>query len=215
MATWDSADLLQRARDEAQEPLGGTPTTDTQWYSLLTASQLKVYRMLAATVPHANVGAPAALTTSDGGLTYAFPSSVFPLGYCVVREGLDGRVLWSGTETSWSADFVFEGDQLRTPNGQARTYSNGVYARYITMPAAISASAAPSLTPDWARILIVFDAVCEWAGQGGLRDPEPWRVKFNKAWSGDPEALGDIGVLGALRTQLRYQGVDGTRGRRW
>lgn len=212
---WDSADLLARARDESQEPSGGTATTDAQWYRLLTASQHRVYRLFAQHIPHVLMGAPTALTTSDGGVTYTFPSSIYPLGYCVIREGTDGRILFSGPSWSWFADFVWEGDNLRTPNGQSRTYSDGLYAQYITPPGTIDASTQPTLTPDWTRILIVYDAVKEWAGQGGLRDPSVWAQKFQHAWAGDPAVLGDVGIMGALKTQIRHPGIDGLRARRW
>lgn len=213
---WATVDLVTMCREEAQEPTGeGTRTTDVQWYALLSRAQLRVFRLMATTVPHANVGVAVQLSTSDNGLTYTFPSSKFPLGYCEVREGLDGRILWAGPNYSWSNDFVFEGDLLRTPNGQARTYSAGVYARYITTPPDLAVDVQPTLTPDWARVLMVYDAVMEWADQGGLRDPEPWRRKFNRAWQGDPDIPGDVGILGALRTQLRMPGMDPTRNRRF
>ena len=215
MATWDSADLLARCRDEAQEPSAGTATTDAQWYSLLTASQHRVYRLFAQHVPHVLVGAPVALSTADGGATYTFPSSVYPLGYAEVREGTDGRVLWSGPNESWVADFVFEGDALRIPNGQTRTFSSGLYARYVTTPGTIDASTEPTLTPDWARILLVYDAVKTWASQGGLRDPSTWAQKFQHEWSGDPAVAGDVGICGALKTQIRRPGRDAMRQRRW
>lgn len=207
MADWDSADILARARDEAQEPTAGSVTTDAQWYRLLTAAQHRIYRLFAQHCPHILVEPPVALTTGDDGLTYQFPSDVYPLGYAELREGLDGRLLWSGSNWSWCGDFVFEGNQLRTPNGQSRSYSDGLYARYITPPGTIDGSNQPSLRPDWARILIVLDAVKEWAGQGGLRDPSIWAQKFQHAWAGDPSVLGDVGIMGALKTQIRFPGA--------
>lgn len=214
MAPWDSADLLQKCRDEAQEPSGGTSTTDAQWYALLTTSQHRVVRLLAQHVPHA-MAQGGFLTTSNGGLSYQFDSNVYPLGYAELRDGQDGRVLWSGPDWSSSADFVFEGNQIIFPNAVTRTFSGtgGLYARYIRTPTTISAAVEPTLRPDWARILIVYDATKEWAGQGGLRDSSVWAQKFQHTWAGDPAILGDVGVLGALKTQLRYPGIDPFRRR--
>lgn len=214
MALWDSADLLQRCRDESQEPLMGTVTTDAQWYSLLTASQHRVWRLFAMHCPHVLVGAPVALSTSDGGSTYSFGATVYPLGYAELREGLDGGMLWSGPNWSNVADFVFEGNRLRVPNGQTRTFSSGLYARYVATPGTIDAATEPTLVPDWARILLVYDAVKEWAGQGDLRAPERWAQKFQHAWAGDPAVSGDVGIMGALKTQIRYPGIERKR-RQW
>lgn len=206
MADWDSADMLQRCRDEAQEPEMGSTTTAAQWYRLLTAAQHRVYQLFAMHCPHVLVGAPVQLITNDDGHTYEFPSAVYPLGYAELREGENGRVLFSGPNWSVAADFVFEGKQLRIPNGQTRTFSGGLYARYITPPGTLDAVTEPTLEPDWARILIVLDAVKEWAGQGALRDPTMWAQKFQHRWAGDPAISGDVGIMGALKTQIRAPG---------
>lgn len=218
MALWDSADLLEKCRAEAQEPEGGTSTTDAQWYALLTTSQHKVVRLLAQHVPHVMAQA-GTLTTANGGLSYTFTDDVYPLGYAELRDGPDGPVLWSGSDWSSSADFVFEGNRIVFPNLASRIFTGSgvsgvLYARYIRTPTTISASVEPSLKPDWARILIVYDAVKEWASQGGLRDSSVWAQKFQHAWAGDPAILGDVGIMGALKTQLRYPGIDPLRRRR-
>ena len=209
MADWDSADLLQRCRDEAQEPEAGTTTTAAQWYRLLTGAQHTVYRLFAQHVPHVLVGTPTALTSSDGGETYALPSGAFSYGYAEVRHGRAGPLLTPGADFSDRADFVLEGDSLRIPGGRTRTFGNGLYLRAVAPPGTVDASTEPTLQPSWARILMVYEAVRQWAGQGALRDPSVWAEKYRE------EAYGDgvnIGILGTLKTQLVNQGADAAQG---
>lgn len=205
MADWDSADLLARCRDEAQEPETGTNTTAAQWYRLMTQSQHTVYRLFAQHVPHVLVSAPAAMTSSDGGATYVVPSSAFALGYAEIRHGRNGPLLLPGADFSDRADFVWEGDRIRIPHGKTRTFSNGLYIRHIAPPGTIDANTEPTLEPDWSRILIVYDAVKQWAGQGNLRDPAVWAAKYREAAYGDGV---DGGILGTLKSQLVAQGAD-------
>ena len=208
MADWDSADLLSRCRDEAQEPSGGTATTDAQWYSLLTASQHTVYRLFAQHVPHVLAGVPVAMTSSDGGYTYAVPSDAFSLGYAEVRHGRTGPLLIPGADFSDHADYVWEGNQIRIPSGRTRSFGNGLYIKHIAPPGTVDASTEPTLTPDWSRILMVYDAVKNWAAQGGLRDPSPWAQKYRETAYGDGV---DGGILGTLKSQVVNLGADGGR----
>lgn len=209
MADWDSEDLLARARDEAQEPSAGTTTTDPQWYSLLTSSQHRVYRLFAQHVPHVLAGVPVALTSSDGGLTYTVPDDVFPIGLAELRHGRNGPLLTPGADFSNIADVVWEGNQVRIPHGRTRSFPNGLYLKYIATPGTLNASTEPTLTPDWARILLVYDAVAQWASQGSLRDPSIWRDKFAEAAYGDGI---DVGIIGTLKGQLINQGADAAQG---
>jgi hypothetical protein len=209
VADFDSADLLARCRDEAQEPTVGTTTTAAQWYALLTASQHRVYRLFAMHVPHVLMSAPTAMTSSDSGYTYTVPSSVYPYGLAEIRHGRSGPLLTPGAEFSNTADFVWEGNKIRIPHGVSRTFGNGLYIRYIAPPSSVSASVEPTLTPDWARVLLVFDAVREWAGQGNLRDPAIWSDKFALAAFGDGL---DVGIIGTLKGQLVNQGADAAQG---
>lgn len=209
MATWDTADLLQRCRDEAQEPSSGTTTTAAQWYTLLSNAQHRVYRLFAQHVPHVLAGAPTAMTSSDGGYTYSVPSGAYPIGLAEIRDGRNGPLLVPGADFSNVADFVWEGDAIRIPHGRTRTFANGLYIKYIVPPTVIDASTEPTLTPDWARILLVYDAVEEWAGQGSLRDPAMWAAKFAKAAFGDGV---DVGIIGTLKGQIVNQGADAAQG---
>lgn len=205
MADWDTADLLARCRDEAQEPESGTQTTDAQWYRLLTQAQHTVYRLFAEHVPHALATAPVAMTSADGGATYTVPSDAFALGYAEIRHGRTGPLLVPGADFSDVADFVWEGNQIRIPSGRTRTFGNGLYVKYIAPPGTINASTEPTLTPNWARILIVYDAVKEWAGQGDTRDPSRWAQKYREAAYGDGISGG---ILAALKGQLVNLGAD-------
>lgn len=217
MALWDSADLLEKCRAEAQEPEGGTSTTDAQWYALLTTSQHKVVRLIAMHAPHAMVTS-AFLTKNGDGESYSFPDGVYPLGYAELRDGHEGPVLYQGPNWSHTADFTLRGNViLFPPNFRSREFSGfGLFAWYVPSPSTISASVEPTLKPEWARILMVYDAVKEWAGQGGLRDPSIWAQKFQHTWAGDPAISGDVGIMGALKTQFRNPGIDGLRRRgRW
>lgn len=187
----------------------GTTTTDAQWYTLLSNAQHKAYRLFATHCPHVLMTAPTAMTSSDGGYTYGTPGGVYPLGLAELRHGRNGALLTPGADFSDAADFVWEGNQIRIPGGRTRTFANGLYIRYVAPPSSISASVEPTLTPDWARILLVYDAVAEWAGQGNVRDPSIWVEKYTKAAYGDGV---DIGILGALKGQLVNQGADAAQG---
>jgi hypothetical protein len=206
VARWDSSDLLSRCRTEAQEPESGTTTTDAAWYTLLSDAQDTVYRLFAQHVPHVLVSAPTALTSSDGGYTYATPSNAFVYGFAEIRHGRAGPLLEAGADYSSTADFVWEGDSIRMPHGRTRTFGDGLYLRYIAPPAAVSASVEPTLTPDYARVLMVYEAVKQWAGQGALRDPSIWDAKYQRAAYGDGV---DVGIIGTLKMQLANQGADG------
>ena len=106
-----------------------------------------------------------------------------------------------------SGDYILEGNRIRWPNGQRRTFgSTGPVARFITPPTEISASVEPALKPAFARILLVHRACVKWARRGGLRDPQPFLDQEAEAWLGAPEN-GVMGILGALRTQANFSGL--------
>jgi len=208
MSDWDSADILQRCKDTAQEPTQGDVTSDAQWYQLLSNAQQKVTRLFASHVPHVLMTAPAAMSTADGGATYTFPNSDWPLGEAEIRVGRSGRILIPGADFSPHADFVFEGNRIRMPNGRTQTFADTLYTRYVRQPVSISASVEPTLQPEPARILLVYDAVAEWARQGGLRDPSPFLQLFQHTCWGDPMNPGDTGIIGSLKGQMFGQGSD-------
>jgi hypothetical protein len=200
MATWDSADLLARCKRLSNRPSTDVGTADADWYALLTEAQAQWYDTYSAQVPYVLMGSPQTLTTADSGVTYTFPSSVTPLAV----ELYDGnyRLLKPTTFYDTGGDYVWEGNKIRFPHAEARpdTY----YARYITPPDVIDGSTAPVLVPAHHRRLLVYTAVAEWATRLP-RDPSPYYALIQRAWFGNP-ALGDVGILGALKNQNFFMG---------
>lgn len=205
MAAWDSADLLARCYMEAKRPSTDTSTSDAEWYQRLSVAQDQWITVFAQHCPHVLVGAPELVTSSDGGETYDL--DYYPLGGVELRHGRRGEILIPGPEFSDAADFTIEGQTIRIPNGQTRSFANGLYARYVPTGTVISASVEPTFQPPWARQLLVLQAVADWAREGGLRDPAPYLQKLqHRAW-GDPMNPGDTGVVGGLKQQYYAQGV--------
>lgn len=183
---------------------------DAEWYVLLSDAQQKWMRVLASIAPESQLGAPVALTEATAGQVWTFPT--WPMGHAELRDGRDGPLLTVGADYLDSTDLVWEGDQVRVPSGRTRTFANGIYARYVATPTTISASVEPVLLPEPARLLLVYEAVAQWAGRGGHRDPSPYEAKLQQAWSGDPRVPGDTGLLGMLKTQVHGQGIDAATG---
>jgi len=205
VATWDSVDILARCLREAKRPAIDASTSDAEWYQRLSEAQDTWLAIFATHCPHVLVSAPELVTSSDGGLTYNL--AYFPLGGVELRHGRGGPLLVPGPEFSADADIVVEGQRLRIPSGQTRTFANGLYARYVrTGATTIDAATDPVLSPAYARILLVHQAVANWASEGGLRDPTPYLSKLQKSAWGDPMNPGDVGLVGALKTQYYAQG---------
>jgi hypothetical protein len=207
MADWDSADLLARVKALTDSPTLDNSMTDAKWYTLLSNAQQRMYRVVASHVPEVLVGAPLALSTADGGYTYTFANSVVPMGLAEVRHGTTGEILIPGAAFSDYADFVWEGATIRMPNGTHRTFANGLYARYVAPPSAISATVQPTLLPADARILLVYSAADEWATMFG-RDPAPYARMCQKELFGDPMMPGDVGIIGRLKQSVFGRGAD-------
>lgn len=205
MATWDSADLLQRFRDETARPATDTSTPDATVYRLLTNAQAHWTNVFAAQVPWVLMNPPQLLTSTDGGTTYPFPGCVMPLAV-EVYDTLDGHLLKPSSFFDPNGDLVWEGDHIRFPQGQQQTFSNGPYARYVSPPGAIDANTQPTLVPAHCRLLLVYRAAAEWAERGGFRDPSPWYRLEKKFWFGDASS-GDVGALGALKNQHLFMGA--------
>jgi hypothetical protein len=104
------------------------------------------------------------------------------------------------------ADFTAEGATFRIPNRRTRTFANGLWARYVKSPTAISAAAEPTLLPDYSRELIPYKAAASWASEGGLRDPNPFLQLMQQRATGDPLIPGDIGLVGQLKTAYPFYG---------
>lgn len=211
MAFQTSAELLAGFKFYAHRPDVDESLDDDQIFILLSEGQEKVYGVLAVHVPDALIGAPALMSTADSGATYTFASSVFPIGGVEIREGLDGRVLIPGT--NWgNADYVWEGDTIRIPNGETETFSDGLYSRHIAMPADITALVEPTLSPSHARVLILYYALYLWAERGAgttQADPNRYLGLFQSALMGDPRIEGDMGIIPQLKRQGYGSGMAG------
>lgn len=203
--SWTAADLLSRCKALAMRPSLDLDMSDADWYELLSLAQEHWYTTFSVHCPDVLFGAPAKMTTSDGGYTYQFPSSVFALA-AELKTSPTGSLMIAGSDWDPYCDFVPEGDQIRIPNGRTRTFGNGPYARYITPPAAISASSEPTLKPTFARILLVYHALTLFALRGGMLDPAPYQLMEQKAWIGDP-SIGDTGIIGTLKKQYFGRGM--------
>jgi hypothetical protein len=175
------------------------------WYALLTEAQVQEYQNFAVHVPEVLYGAPQLLTTADSGVTYTFPSSVFPFGSIEVYDRLTLPPMSEGAFWDAGADYVFEGDNIRMTRNRPRTFSDGPYARFIAPPTVIDASTQPTLVPDFSRILLVYRATAMWAERGGFRDATPFWNMWARAWYGDPNR-GDFGLLGMLKNQRAFGG---------
>jgi hypothetical protein len=207
VATWDSADLLERLKRELQRPAVDEATTDAELYQYLSDGQEHWHGILAAHVPEANLSAPELMATADGGLTYSFLNVPFPsapAGRVVLRDGRSGPVLVPGNDWDDWADYIIERDKIRIPSGRTRTFPNGLYAQYVRpIENPISASVQPQLQPSWARRLIVYRAAADFA-TAIKQNAEPFLRKEQHAAWGDPHNPGDVGILGQLK--LMYFG---------
>lgn len=207
MALHDTADILARAKRRLNRPTTDEALADTDWYAFFTEAQARVVSLLATHCPQAMYGAPTLLTTSDGGLTYTFGTdsglptnyqTVFPVGHVELRASRSGTLFYPGNDWDTGDVFIMEGDKIRWPNGRARTFTDGPYARFITPPGVIDASTQPTLEPVFARVLIVDDGITRAAGERLKMDPAPYEEMFQRDWAE---------VLGALKTQYFGAGV--------
>lgn len=206
MANWDSADLLARAKRLAQRPATDEDMADADWYAFLTEAQDEVVGMIATYDPNAVCTVPTLLTTSDSGLTYTFPSASTapPLVLVDLTDGKGGTPLTFGGYGTDYGDATWEGNTIRMSRNVARTFSQGLYARWVTVGGTIDGSTQPTLPLQFRRVLVPM--ACEkYALRGGYRDPQPYREEFQRLWSGDPRKIGDMGLLGLLRKRQFQQ----------
>ena len=203
--SYESADLLSRAKRLAQRPSSDEEMSDADWYALLTDAQRYYHGLVALHAPYVLMGAPVLLTSSDGGATYDFAAGVFPLAV-EVYDSPTGRLLRPGTYWDTNGDYVWEGNKIRIPRGATRSYAGGPYARYVAQAGDLTAATEPTLTPPHARMLFVYRAVADWARQGGYRNPGPFETMEQRLWSGTP-ATGDIGFLGFYKSQNPFYGA--------
>lgn len=207
MSTWDASDCLVRVKLYASRPASDETMSDGQWYALMTEAEREWVGVMAAQFPNIMIGPPEKMTTPDSGATYYFSASATPLAVQIF-DGLNGNLMLPGTNWDDSSRYIWEGDHIRFPRGQTRTFGDGPYARYIRQPAAaLSAAATMTLKPDYARILIVYRTLAKWASIGDLRNSEVWERRETQAWIGNPNTPGDVGILGTLKLQNTFWGT--------
>ncbi len=207
MADWDSADLLARSKRLAKRPTTDAQVSDTDWYAWLTEAEAFVVQRIATHVPDVLYTDPTKLATTDSGVTYDFPSNIYPLGNVELRRSPTGAVMIPGAEWDSGADYVPAGNKIRFPDSKAKTFSDGPYARWVPAPGTIDGSTDSIVQPPHVRILLVYKAVETWARTGGNRDPGPFHELYIKAWSGDPADPSDVGILGAFKNQFLFSGA--------
>lgn len=183
--------------------------TSTEWYAFLGEGQQRVVGLLAMHAPESNYGAPTLLTSADSGATYTFGAdaatgeNISPIGHIELRESKTGAMIPPASEWDNTAlAYLFESDKIRWPGQKTRTFSDGPYARFVTMPGLLNATNAPTLKPIFARELLVYDA-CERAAVRCGVDPTPYGQMFDARF---PE------VLQAIITSFHGAGIVATQG---
>ncbi len=200
MPRFDRADLIARCNLIAGRPAADGDMTPAKWDTLLSDAQDHWVRTMATHVPAAMYGTPIELAPTEGGAEYRFPEGVEIVGRLELRNGRWGSELGR-------SDFILERDRVRFPYGVARSFRGGLWARYVAAPAegigprADGSIAEPVLEPPSARVLLCFRACSMWAERGAVRDSSPYHDMETRAWNGDPQRPGDVGILDALKMQ--------------
>ena len=165
--------------------------------------------LLAFHCPESNYGAPTLLTTADSGTSYTFGTdadgaNINPIGHIELRESKTGAMIPPASEWDISTlAFIYNGsDTIRWPGQKARTFADGPYARFVTPPALLNASTAPTLKPLYARELIVYDGAERAAIRMGT-DPTAFGQMFDARF---PE------ILQTITTTFHGTGVLATQG---
>lgn len=212
MAYLDAADLLADCKSLAQRPATDEDMTDALWYGHLTKAQDRVVRMILNLFPDVLLTVPTLLSTADSGLTYTFPTT--PLAIKELTDGKGGRPLQGGAYWDGTSEYAWEGEAtIRMARNVARTFSNGLYGRWVVQPGVMDGSTAPTL-PAMFRPLLPPSACILYAERGGYRDPTPYRDRFRDLWSGDPTIIGDCGIVGQIRRRSLHT-VTATGGNPW
>ncbi len=195
MALYDAADLLARTQRLLSRPTADESLGSTELYAFLGEAQQRVTGLIATHCPEAMYGAPTLMTTSDSGVTYTFGSdaatggNISPIGHIEIRSSPTGPMIPPGSDwDTTTLSYLFESDKIRFPGQKSRTFADGPYARFVTMPGLLNASNAPTLKPIFARELLVFDAAERAAVRLGT-DPSMYGAMFDARW---PEILMQI-----------------------
>lgn len=171
MASYTSAECLTLFKQLAGIPASGASIGDADLYTRLAQAQNVVLEDAASRVPQAfyskaaYASTPTLSTTDNQVFTFGTDANgapLFPIGKVRLFENLQAIPDYPWIE---GVDYVVEGSQIRIPNN--RTYGGTLYWRGIAPIAAMSASVQPSITPVWARVLIVYEAVRRYAEEGG------------------------------------------------
>lgn len=167
---WGSADLLQRFNLMAGRP-DADALSDPKKYMFLADAQQSVFSKIASIVPRVLYGDPQPLATTDGGYTWQFGVDgdgypLFPMGKVGIYPNLNAIPQYAWTP---GIDYLDEGTQIRIPNNQV--WSGQLYWYGITPPAEMSATVQPILQPPAARVLIVIEAVRQFA-ESYARNPD-------------------------------------------
>lgn len=183
MATWASSDLLTLFNNLSGRPASGDSITDANKYVRLSNAQESVIADAASRVPQAfyskaAYGSTPTLTTSDNQV-FTFGTDVnsnplFPIGKFRIFQNLQSIPDYPWVE---GVDYLVEGSQIRIPNNQ--TWGGTLYWRGIAPVLDITATNQPSVTPVWARILIVYEAVRRYAEEGKRDLPLADRMLMN------------------------------------
>lgn len=202
MPRWDRADLHAQFKREARRPANDAEATEDRIDGWLTEAQDHWHRVLCTQFPqiHWNKAA-VAMTSSDGGYTYAVAGVTQFIGPVRVRHNSPrGAVIPA-------SDYILDAaaGTIRLPNSVAFGFTP--YLHYAAQLDAIdSTPTEPSLLPDYARRLVVLRALVLFAeGGSGLRSPSHYLAMEQAAWLGRPELPGDLGILDALAHTYKGQ----------
>lgn len=183
---WTNTKLLAKCKQLARRPATDSEMDDTEWYDYLTQAQQEAYMRFSIHFPEYLVGAPTLMTDSGDSKVFYFNAdgTTYPIGQVEIRASRTKNLLVPGPEWDSQADYVWEGNQIRIPDNQTRSFADGApYARFITPPGAIDASTQPTLQPDHARIWLAYLAVLEWANKSpGQREEERRRAEAERQW---------------------------------
>lgn len=200
---WDSADLLRRFNALAGRPPADA-VTDAQKYGYLADAQDFVLTQIEGIVPRVLYGPPVQLVTADGGYTFTFGLdgdgyALFPSGKAGIFPSLDAIPSYPWVP---GVDYLDEGTRIRMPNQTA--WQGRLYWYGITPPQEISATVQPMLQPPASRILIVIEAVRQFA-ESYARNPDLASM-MDRQWA---RTFGP--QMTAIRTHFRgsQQGVSG------
>jgi hypothetical protein len=200
---WDRADLLARCKRYARRPATDASTADADWYRWMTEAEYEVMQDIADRAPESLWSAPFQMTAGTGNKTYTFGNDANGQAMAPMRcEVYRSRVDVPDFPLTEGVDYLWEGNTIRIPYDQGRTFVNGApWARVVAPPIEITALQGPTLRPLHARTLIVLGAVARWASEGGYRDNSYWEAKLaaeKRRW------------YATLRNMVRTQGTGQT-----